>query len=218
VLARRAAALSGPSFVVLVLAGNSLTETVATESGAGAGQEALATFAAKDGDPVVAVGTAMELLGFVLLAVFAAYLVDLLRRRVALRAAGVMALVSVGWMLAVKLGSAAAYVAGLARHEELTPEVALALVEINNAAFVLGWLPWALFVGAAALSLRQARALGRVGLGVGLVAATLGTAAAVVGVVAPDHANPLPFLLGLVWVLVVGVRLAFLERGSDQAS
>lgn len=210
---RRAAALSGPAFVVLVLTGNSLTETAAIR-GADAAAAASATLAAKAGDPVVAVGTALELLGLMLLAVFTAHVCDLLRRRNALGPAAVLALLGAALMLAVKLGSAAPYLAGIARHELLSPEVALALVEMNGAAFVLGWLPWAVFVGSAAVSLHRAGAVGRLGRDVGVALGLAGMLAGLVGIVAADYANPLPFLGGLVWVLVVGVRLAVGEWGT----
>jgi hypothetical protein len=207
---RRLGALSGSAFVLCVLAGNSLTETVAVPEG-DAGAEALATLVAKDGDRLVAAGTILELLGFVLLAVFTAYVIDLLRRRAALAAAGVLAGVSAVLMLAVKLSSAAPYLAGVTNHESLSPDAALSLVATNGAAFVVGWLPWAVFVGAAAVSLHGAGVLGRGGQVTGLAVGVLGLVAALLGVAAPDSANPVPFLLGLLWTAVVGVTLAVRE-------
>lgn len=212
-LLRSLAPLSGPAFVVLVLAGNGLTETV-TVTGGDPGQDTLATFVAKAADPVVAVGTAMELVGFILLAGFAAWLVDALRRTSALGVAGVLALVGVVLLLAVKLGSAAPYLVGVVHHETLSPETALVLNELNGAGFVLGWLPWALFVAAAAVALHAAGLLGRVGHAAGLVVGGLGLVAAVAAAVVPGHANPLPFLAGLVWTLVVGVRVTIREWGT----
>lgn len=210
---RRLAPLSGPAFVVLVLAGNGLTETVAVSGGDPAG-DALATFAAKAGDPAVAAGTAMELVGFVFLATFAAWLVDTLHRRSSLGTAGVLALVGAVMLLATKLASAAAYLTGIVHHETISPETALVLSELNGAGFVLGWLPWALFVGAAAVALYGARLLGRVGRAAGLVIGGIGLVAAVAGIIWPGNANPLPFLAGLLWTLVVGARVTIREWGT----
>jgi uncharacterized membrane protein len=209
--------LSGPAFVVLVLTGNGLTERTTEStavSGADPARDALATFAAKAGDPVVATGTALELVGFVLLAVFTAWLIDALRQRAALALAGVLALVGAVLMLAVKLGSASPYLVGILHHDAISPESALLLQGINDAGFVLGWLPWALFVAAAAVALRRAGLLGRFGFGFGLLVGGLGVVAAVLGVVAPPAANPLPFLAGLLWTLLVGVRVAVREWGT----
>jgi hypothetical protein len=204
--AGRVAPLSAPAFVVLVLAGNSLTETVATAPG-DAAEAALATFAAKAEDPLVALGIVMELTGFVLLAVFTAWLVDALRRRAAFGVAGALAVIGAVLMLAVKLGSAAPYLTGVLRHASLSPESALLLSELNGAGFVIGWLPWALFVAAAAVALRRAGLLGRLGHVAGLGTGTLGVVAALAGVVVPQNANPLPFLAGLLWLAAVGVRV-----------
>lgn len=208
---RRLMPLSAPAFVVLVLTGNGLTETVAVTGGAPAA-DALATFAAKAGNPTVIAGTVMELAGFVLLALFAAWLVEVLRRRAALGTAGFVALIGAVLMLAVKLASAAPYLTGILHHETITPGTALLLSALNGTGFVIGWLPWALFVAGAAVALRGAGLLGRIGHATGLLVGVLALIAAVAGVVVPDNANPLPFLAGLVWVLVVGVRLALGQR------
>jgi hypothetical protein len=181
--AGRVAPLSAPAFVVLVLAGNSLTETVATAPG-DAAEAALATFAAKAEDPLVALGIVMELTGFVLLAVFTAWLVDALRRRAAFGVAGALAVIGAVLMLAVKLGSAAPYLTGVLRHASLSP------VRYG-----------------AAVALRRAGLLGRLGHVAGLGTGTLGVVAALAGVVVPQNANPLPFLAGLLWLAAVGVRV-----------
>jgi hypothetical protein len=204
-------AAAGPAFVVLVLAGNSLTETDAPEAGGTPARDALAGIAARVGNRTVEAGTVMELVGFVCLAVFAAYLHGLLRRRRAESAAGSLALIGAVLLLAVKLGSVASYLAALNHHESLTPTTALALVETNGAAFVVGWMPWGIFVAAAAVALHAAGLLGRVGAAAGVLIGTLGVVAMVLGSFDTGSANPLPFLAGLVWTLVVGMRLALAE-------
>lgn len=208
-----AGAATGPAFVVLVLTGNSLTEADAPEAGGTPAQVALAGIVAKAGNRTVEAGTVMELAGFVCLAVFAAYLHELLRRRGAASAAGSLAMLGVVLLLAVKLGSTAPYLAALNHHESLSAAAALALVETNGAAFVVGWMPWGIFVAAGAVALRRAGLLGRLGVAAGVVVGTLGVVAMVLGSFDTGSANPLPFLAGLVWTSAVGTRLAVAEAG-----
>jgi hypothetical protein len=209
---RRLAAATGPAFVVLVLAGNSLTESVpAPLAGRSPDQAALDGLAAKAGNATVQLGAVVEVLAFCCFLVFAAYLADLLRRRGGLRLAGIVAVIAAVLMVAVKLGSAAPYLAGLAHHDDLSDDTALALVASNGAAFVLCWLPFALFVWTAAVALRGAGLLGPVGYWAGVLLGVLGVAAMLAGMADVNAANPVPFLLGLLWVLAVGVRLAVAE-------
>ncbi|HJR37107.1 MAG TPA: hypothetical protein VJ819_01870 [Nocardioidaceae bacterium] len=209
---RRLAAASGPAFVVLVLAGNSLTESVpAPPADLPPGQAALEGLAAGAGDATVQLGLVAEVLAFCSFLVFAAYLADLLRRRGGLRLAGTVAVIAAVLMVAVKLGSATPYLAGLAHHDELSADAALTLVATNGAAFVLCWLPFSLFVWAAAVALRGAGLLGPVGYWAGVLLGVLGVAAMLAGLSDVNTANPVPFLLGLLWVLVTGVRLVLAE-------
>ncbi len=203
---RGATAATGPVFVILVLVGNSLTESVVK------GDDTLVDLAAQATSPVVRAGLTLELLAFMAFSVFAAYLLDLLRRRAAFNTAGTVAVLAAVLVLAVKLGSAAPYLVALSQHGSLTSQDAAVLVQINGAAFVLMWLPFALFVGAAAVALHGAAVLGRFGEVTGMLLAGLGAAATLVGVTDPETAVPVPFLLSLVWMLVVGVKLAWGER------
>ncbi len=210
----RSAAAAGPAFVVLVLTGNSLTESAVVEAGGGPGAEALRRFAAQQSSVAAQTGLVLELLAFVCFAVFAACVYDISRRRGAGSFAGALALVSAVTMLAVKLGSGSAHIAGLSLHTSLTADTALALEAMNGAAFVLSWLPFAVFVAAAAYALRACGLLGRVGTWVGLGIGLVGVPAALLGVLDPMTAMPVPFLLGLVWLLVVGAVLAIREPGD----
>ena len=63
---------------------------------------------------------------------------------------GATAVVSGITMIAIKLGSAALLVALAMDRHQLNPTLARVLNDINGAAFVLSWLPTAVFVGAAA--------------------------------------------------------------------
>lgn len=90
---------------------------------------------------------------------------ETLRRRHALGLSGLVAALAAGMMLSVKLASAAPYLAGLAYHNVLTPDTALTLSLTNGTGFVHCWLPFAIFVAAAALALRHAGMFGRLGTG-----------------------------------------------------
>ncbi len=212
--ARRACAATGFAFVVLTFAGNSLTESVINPSAELSGQQALENFAITASSTVAQVGLMMELLGFVALTVFVGFIVDTVRRRGVHSMAGVVAAVSATITLAVKLGSGASYLAGLTYHSALTPDTALALTLINDAAFVISWLPFAVFVLAAALALHTAGAIGRFGAGAGLVIGALGIPATLAGVTDTASALPVPFLLGCLWTAAVSVKAAFASESS----
>lgn len=169
-------AASGAAFVALVLAGNSLAE----EGGN-------ATF-----------GMALGLLGFVALACFVAYSATLRPGRWA----GNLALVGGITTVAVKLGSAAPYLA--AEHGDASPEVAAGLVAINDWAFTVSWLPHGLFVIGLALAALQAALLPRTVSWIGVVIG-VGCVAAVV--VATAASFVVPFLLSLLWIVVASALL-----------
>lgn len=196
-LVRRLGLLSGAGFVAAVLAGNSLTESV-TGAGVLGDLDALAASTAARS------GLVLELTAFVLLLCFVGLLAVAVRRTTA---AGVMAVAGTA-MVTVKLGSAASYLAALHSRDDLDETTALALVEQNAAAFVLTWIPFGVFVAAAAVALLGSGLAGRVAGGTGLVLGVLGILAGLVGAVWPAHAVPVPFLLSLLWVGVVSVRLA----------
>jgi hypothetical protein len=207
--ADRAAAAAGAAFVACILVGNSLTESVVGTDESPAGT--VADLLAQGSSTAVRSGLVVELIGLMLLAVFAAGLAALGLRRGA-TPAGTLVAVTATLVVAVKLASAAPYLAALASVDELPDDVLHALVRTNEAAFVVGWLPFAFLVGAVALTLRQAGLAGRVLVGIGLVLAGLGVVAGAVGAVLPDNAVPIPFLLSLLWTAAVGIRLASRRR------
>lgn len=203
--ADRLGAAAGAAFVACILAGNSMTESVVGTDGSPAGTAADLVAQAASG--VVRAGLALELVGLLLLVWFAAAVAVVGWRR---SGAGTLPLLVAGAGLlvaAVKLGSAAPYLAALAA-DGLSDEVRHALVETNGAAFVLTWLPYAVLVGSAAVLLLRAGLVGRVLAGAGLGLAGLGAAAALVGFTSPASAVPVPFLLSLLWTLAVSVRVA----------
>jgi hypothetical protein len=180
-------ALTGAGFVVCALAGNGLAGGVDLT---------------EPERPVAAqVGLGLEVVGVALLALYVAWVCSVAGRgigRTTTAAAGAV-------MVAVKLGSGAALLA--AWHEEDLDRASVeALVALNDAAFVLSWLPFGMLVAAAAVTLGElvGRALRTTGLLLGGLTVALGVA----GAVAPEAAVPVPFLLSLGWLLVVSVRAA----------
>jgi hypothetical protein len=188
--------LCGAGFVAAALIGNGLAGSV--------------DLVEADRPLAAQVGLGVEVAGLGLLLLFVAWLARLgeasLARTVAVVAGAVMA--------AVKLGSGTGLLA--AWHEEDLPEpVVEALVAVNDAAFVLSWLPFGLLVAATAVVLAGAGAQGprmrAVGLGLGGLVAVAG----VLGSAAPALAVPVPFLLSLAWLLVASVRTV--TRGPRRA-
>jgi uncharacterized membrane protein YoaK (UPF0700 family) len=82
------------------------------------------------------------------------------------------------------------------------------LNDVNGVAFVISWLPYAVFVLAAAAALHQATLVGRPTAYIGMVLGVAGVVLALVGIHDPSNGSPIAFLLGLLWTLVVTVRLA----------
>jgi hypothetical protein len=130
--------------------------------------------------------------------------------RLAHRAPVAAAVVATGAtaLAAIKLASGAPLLAGIADHELLADEVALALLAVNGAAFVLSWVPLALVVAALAIGLRSTGVIGVPTAALGGALAVLGLAAALLGASDVNTAMPVPFLLSLLWIAAVSVRLA----------
>lgn len=203
--ADRAGAATGAAFVACILAGNSMTESVVGTDDSPAGTAA--DLAAQAASGVARTGLALELVGLLLLGWFAATVAVLGWRRSGPSALPVVAVGAGLLVAAVKLASAAPYLAALTG-DGLSDEVRHALIETNGAAFVLTWLPYAVLVGGTADVLLRAGLVGRVLAGLGLALSGLGLAAALIGFTSPATAVPIPFLLSLLWTLAVSVRVA----------
>jgi hypothetical protein len=202
----RCAALTGAAYVVLVMAGN----TMSTDNSPGphpahpTGVQDIASLHWLAGSTSGQAGVTLELLSFGALALFVGYLCTRVRAGgwlgTAALAGGVIA-------IAVKLASAAPMFAAYVLRDGISPETARVLTDMNGAAFVVDWLPTGLFVACAASAALATRTLGRT-LGWGGVMA--GTAAVIITAVTGVHvltANVLPFLVCLLWILAVSVRL-----------
>jgi hypothetical protein len=91
--------------------------------------------------------------------------------------------------------------------DQISPQIARALLDMDTAAFVTTWLPFGIFVAFASAAGLQTGVLGRV-LGWGGV--VVGTVTVLVTAVTGVHvlsAIFVPFLLCLVWELLVSLRL-----------
>ncbi len=211
----RCGALTGAAYVVLVTVGN----TMSTDVGPGphpdhpAGQQDIDYLHRLAGSTFGQVGVTFELLSFAALMLFVGYLCTRVRAggwlATAALAGGVVS-------IAVKLGSAAPMFAAYVLRDEISPETARVLSNMNGAAFVVDWLPTGLFVACAAGAALATHTLGRI-LGWGGVVA--GTGAVIVTAVTGVHvldANALPFLVCLLWILVASVRLG-VQRTSRAA-
>lgn len=190
----RWAPLAATGFVAAALAGNSLTEAV--DGG----------FAARAVSDAYRAGIAVEVAGLSLLVVFLAWCWSLLGGRASRTLP--LGLTAGTAFVALKLGSGAALLAGCSQHETLGRDAERLLVALNDAAFVLGWPLWGLFLLGVALGCRAAGRVGRVVAGVGLVLGVLTSTLGIIGAGFAALAVPIPFLLSLLWLAFLGIRLA----------
>lgn len=210
----RIGASCGAAYVALILVGNGIATGNGEQSNDPTGQQVLqyADQAAHSG--VVLVGRAMEILGFVAMAFFIAWLVPRLRRAggPAPWLADVVLVGGVG-TLAVKIATIAPEAAVDATRQSIDPALAKALYDIAGAGFIMSFLPFAILMLGLGGAVLTSGFLGRFA---GWSAIVLGVAGLLVVVTASSlDTNPMPFVLGLLWLLVASVRLAW--RGPRQA-
>ena len=206
----RVGAATGAAFVAVVFVGN----TMATAGGSSAmhpsGAEVLRDAAHAAGSTTARVGFMLEVSAFLLFFVFLGFLANLLRRNRDDHDVGVAyatAVLAGVAMLAIKLGSVSPMVALYLDRDRLSPELAQVLNDINGAAFLISWLPFAVFVGCAALALYAIGQIGRPTTYIGLAAAVAGVGLAAWGLVDPVAASPLAFMVGMLWLMAISIRL-----------
>jgi hypothetical protein len=205
---QRFVAATGALYVVAVLVGNALAEPPM-----GDGQSPLGHL--QEGrTPTQTIGVALEVLSFAALLVFLGYLYRVLRRAGTADAWAAGAFGAGLTTVAIKLASAAPVMVAYHRADALSPELARTLDDLSGAAFVVTGYTWGIFVALAAAAASTARVLPRWLSVAGLVIGVLTVAAGVAGVLEPRGYVPIPFLLGLGWVLVISVVLAV--RGAEQ--
>src|SRR5690348_10284471 len=204
----RLGAVTGAAFVVLILVGNQMATAGSGQSAHPTGDQVLRDAARQVSSASVTAGVALEVLGFAAFLVFLGYLADVWRRAAGGRRGGIAAgagIVAGAVMVAVKLGSAAPIMALWVDHGAIGPQLALVLNDLGTVAFVISWLPSAIFVAAAAAALYHAGLVGRPTAYCGFVLGAAGLALTVIGIHDPVSANPQAFLLGLLWLLAVSV-------------
>ena len=172
------------------------------------GQESLDGLNRLAANPLAQAATSLEFLAFVAWMVFVGYVAW------RVRAAGwLAAVVLVGGIteIAVKVGSAAPLITSYVLRDQISPEQALVLTQMNLAAFRIGLLPAGLFVLAAAIAALRTHELGRILAWAGIVIGVANIAVAMVAGVNIGRAGFAPsFLLVLLWdvrdQLGVGLR------------
>jgi uncharacterized protein DUF4386 len=149
-------------------------------------------------------GNMIALLGILLLIVFAATLWSVLRERDETGVASATALGAGIASAAVKLASIPAAFAVYWRADDgWSPQLATALFDMNDVAFVLTWGIDAVMLGAAATLIFRTGVLPRWLGWLGAVAAVL----SFVGMPVANSVPPLGMLLTFVWILATGVVL-----------
>lgn len=202
----RAGALCGAAYIVMINVGN----TLQTGGGGDSHPSGAADLAGFGGQPSLAqsVGFGLEFTGMLSFLVFLGWFGWFLRSRGGPAPwLGSVAGLAGGVTIAVKLASVMPMGAGDLDHEVLTPALARVLADMNGAAFVITFLPFGVFMLAAGLSILSSRALGRVAGWTAVVIGAAGVLLTLVTGVDPVRTNALPFMLGMLWVLVVGIRL-----------
>jgi hypothetical protein len=221
----RIAAATGAGFVLLILVGNQINVSGTSQAAHPTGRQVLADAAEQAGSSSAAVGFVLEVTGFVAFLVFLAYVATIAARRRlsgpgsrgpegAPVLAAATAVLGGLTMLVVKLGSAVPIVALMLDRHQLPPTLARVLYDMGSAAFVLSWLPFAVFVGGLAVLLHGTGIVGRPTTYVGLVLAAVGSVLSVAGLHDVTDANPMAFVAALLWVLVVSGRMALRRAGA----
>ena len=210
---RLAAVCGAATIALLILGGDVLGTPPGPQVAHPTGQQDLDTLHWVADNSSAQVGVGLELLGFALMIVFISYL------STRVRDAGWLATAALAGGIievAIKLGSGAPILAAYLLRDEVSPATARVLIDMNGAAFVLSWLPMGVFVASAAGAGLAVGVLGRV-LGWGGI--TAGVATVIVTAATGVHilsAVFVPFLLCLLWVLLVSLRLTF-QRSTSTA-
>lgn len=210
----RVAALSGAAYMVLA---NISMNAAGSASEVPTGQESLDTMHRIASDPMARVMVGVHLLAIVPWMVFIGYVCW------RVRAAGLLAAVAlVGGLvgIAVKLGSFPLFATAYSLRDEISPETAHVLDQMNLISFMISVMPAGLFVLCAAAAALSSHQLGRV---LGWSGIVIGAANIVVPVVTwPDmgqSAFSLSFVFLGVWELVVSLRWGFARsRPRDSIS
>jgi hypothetical protein len=211
----RIGAAGGAAYVALIMVGNAIAAS--GQSNTPTGSQVLEYANETATSTVRQIGMAMEILGFVALAFFLSWIVPALRNAGG-KAPWLANVVLVGGLgtLAVKIATIAPEAAVDAGRKSMDPDLAKVIYDIAGAGFVISFLPFAILMLGLGTSVLATGYLGRFAGWSAIVLGVLG-----LGVVATAHsldANPMPFLIGLLWILVVSVRLAWKGSRHDRVT
>jgi len=203
------ASASGVVYFGFLLVGGSLMTAGGTQATRPTGEQVLSDLRRHSESLTAKVGLALALLGFAAFALFLGYLYGVLRRaegqRSWLPTAAVLAGMSA---LVIKWGSGAFVGAALLRKEEISPELARTLNDLDSAAFWTSWLPYAVFVALTAAVILRTRFVPRAFGWVGLVLGVAGVATSASFDLAISDLGAAPYLLSGFWVLALSGVLA----------
>ena len=206
----RVGAATGAAFVTFIFVGNVMATSGQSTSMHPTGHEVLRDAAHAAESTPATIGLLLEVSGFVLFIMFLGFLTDVLRPRTIDSWSGLAAGTAIGAgvvEVAIKLGSAAPFLTLSLDRDGMSPEIARILNDINGMAFLVSWLPLATFLAALAVALYGVGLIGRPTMYIGVVSGLAGLALALWGVQDPMSANPLALMVGMLWLLVVTVRL-----------
>lgn len=209
----RLGALSGAAYVVLVVVGNSLA--AGGEDSNPTGAQVIEQTKRTADSTSASIGLSLELLSFVAFAFFVAWLHGHLRRSGAGWLAGVAAVGGVT-TLAIKLGSAAPMITLFAERKTIDPELAKILNLLNGASFVITFVSFGVLLLGAGLAGLASGGLGPISSWIAVVLGAAGIVLPIATKLDPWNTNPIPFLLGLLWVLVVSIRLGVSRRAPER--
>lgn len=198
----------GAAYALLILVGNQIASGSSSDPHP-SGAKDLAAFSAPSG-AADRLGFTMEFLGFLAFIFFLGWLVQALRARGdaaawLAAAAGVAGTVT----LAVKVASVMPFSAGYLDHGEISPSMARILVDMNSVAFTLTFLTFGTFLVATGAAILASGFLGRVAGWTAIVFGGVGIVLTLATKVDPVSTNPMPFLAGLLWLLVISIRLVW---------
>lgn len=200
-----AAALSGLVAIVAMFAGQAISGGSGSPDLSASRAKIVSWLATQNGGLRSYTGGSVELIGILATIVFAATLWSVLRG--ADGEDSVPAATAFGAGLAsatIKLASLPSVFAAVWRHKQgISPQLATALVDMNNVSFVLTWTLDAVMLAAAAIVIFRRGVLPRWLGWLGAVAAVISIATAP----AADLFPPLGILLTFVWILATSIVL-----------
>jgi hypothetical protein len=202
----RVGAFSGAAYALLALGSGALLGEASNTAGS-PGQRILDEQQRLAEDPWITVAFAMIMLAQVALMVFVGYLCSRVRDPGWF---ATTALVGGITLLIANILSATIVIAGFVLRDDLSPELARTLEDLDGAGHLVQLLPWgvfALFASAAALVTRTlGRVLSWAGIAIGAISIVTMAAS---GLPKNEDFVLWPFLLVLLWIVVISLRFGF---------